>query len=221
MVNFDYELALTMVAWDWTWLRLDDLETLMGYVHRYGYGAVLLGILLENAGIPIPGETITLVGGFLAGSGELNPWYVGLAAFLGAVIGDNLGYGLGVWQGWSLMQRVGGIFGIAEAELEGVRAEFRRNADRAVLLGRFIALLRIFAGPLAGIAGMPYWRFLLFNTLGAAAWAGTMVTLAYFVGHLIPLSLLIKYLLQLAVVALGGFLLWAFLSRRPSLSRDP
>ncbi|GAB4210549.1 MAG: hypothetical protein OHK0012_01090 [Synechococcales cyanobacterium] len=198
---------------DWTWLRLDDLDTVMSYVHQYGYGAVMLGIMLENAGIPIPGETITLVGGFLAGSGELNGWYVGLAAFVGAVVGDNLGYGLGVWQGWPLMLKLGRVFRIPETELEKVRDEFRRNAARAVFLGRFIALLRIFAGPLAGIAGMPYWRFLLFNGLGAAAWAGTMVTLAFFVGHIIPLTTLIRYLLQFAVGALLVFLVWTFLPR--------
>jgi len=204
------------VDWNWTWLHLDDLDTLMSYVHQYGYGAVMVGILLENAGIPIPGETITLVGGFLAGSGELNPLYVGLAAFAGAVIGDNLGYGLGVWQGWSLLQKVGALFRISETQLEKVRTEFRRNADRAVFLGRFIALLRIFAGPLAGIAGMPYGRFLIVNTLGAAAWAAVMVSLAYFVGHLIPLTVLLRYLLQFALGALGMFIFWAVISRRHS-----
>lgn len=206
---------------DWTWLHLDDLDTLMTYVHQYGYGAVMLGILLENAGIPIPGETITLVGGFLAGSGELDPLWVGVAAFAGAVIGDNLGYGLGVWQGWPLLQKVGRILRLSEAELEGVRAEFRRNADRAVFLGRFIALLRIFAGPLAGIAGMPYPRFLVFNTLGAAVWAATMVTLATVVGHLIPLGLLLQYLLQFAVGALVVFILWAVLSRQRRIRDTP
>lgn len=206
---------------DWTWLHLDDLDTLMIYVHQYGYGAVMLGILLENAGIPIPGETITLVGGFLAGSGELDPLWVGVAAFAGAVIGDNLGYGLGVWQGWPLLQKVGQILRLSEAELEGVRAEFRRNADRAVFLGRFIALLRIFAGPLAGIAGMPYPRFLVFNTLGAAVWATTMVTLATVVGHLIPLGVLLQYLLQFAVGALVVFILWAVLSRQRRIRDTP
>ncbi len=76
-------------------LELLSLENIEEIAHQYGYWAVFVGITLENTGIPIPGETITIVGGFLAGSGDLNYWLVLVSAITGAVLGDNFGYWLG------------------------------------------------------------------------------------------------------------------------------
>ncbi|MGF1537153.1 MAG: DedA family protein, partial [Elainellaceae cyanobacterium] len=73
-------------------MELLSLETLQALAETYGYWVIALGIMLENAGIPLPGETITLVGGFLAGTGELQYWKVLASAAGGAVVGDNLGY---------------------------------------------------------------------------------------------------------------------------------
>lgn len=70
-------------------LELIPLDTIQEIARQYGYWAVFGGILLENAGIPIPGETITLAGGFLAGSGELDYWWVLGSALAGAVIGED------------------------------------------------------------------------------------------------------------------------------------
>jgi len=183
-------------------LECVSLEAIQEIAHQYGYGAIFCGILLENTGIPIPGETITLVGGFLAGSGELNYWLVLGSAILGAVIGDNLGYWIGAYGGWPLLQRAGRLFRIREAKLLQLREQFSQNAAKAVFFGRFVALLRIFAGPLAGIAKMPYPTFFLCNLAGAIAWATVMVSLAYFVGHLIPLQQLVSNVATFAVLAL-------------------
>lgn len=189
-------------------LELISLETLQSLAHDYGYGAVFTGILLENMGIPLPGETITLVGGFLAGSGELDYWYVLGSAISGAVLGDNLGYWLGRWQGWSFLRLVGRLFHLPESKLWEVKRQFSQNAARAVFLGRFIALLRIFAGPLAGIAEMPYPQFLLCNFAGAAAWATVMVSLSFFVGKLVPLATLIAWVSRAGLLALVTIVAW-------------
>jgi membrane protein DedA with SNARE-associated domain len=183
-------------------IELMSLETIQEIAHQYGYGAVFGGILLENAGIPLPGETITLVGGFLAGSGELSYWGVLGSAIAGAVIGDSCGYFLGAYGGWKLMTRLGSLFRIQEAQLENIRDQFSRNAAKAVFLGRFIALLRIFAGPLAGIAKMPYSKFLVYNFAGATVWAIVMVSLAFFIGQVIPLEQLIRWVAQFGIGAL-------------------
>ena len=183
-------------------LEFLSLETIQQLAQDYGYWTIFIGIMLENAGIPIPGETITLAGGFLAGSDELNYWYVLGCAIAGAVLGDNFGYWLGAWGGWPLLKRLGTLFRIQEAQLLQVKESFGKNAARAVLLGRFVALLRIFAGPLAGIAQMSYPYFLLCNLIGAATWASIMVSLAYFVGRLIPLATLVGWVAQLTVLAL-------------------
>jgi membrane protein DedA with SNARE-associated domain len=183
-------------------LELLSLEALENLAHEYGYWVVFLGIMLENTGVPLPGETITLVGGFLAGSDELNYWLVLASATAGAVLGDNFGYWIGYFGGWPLLVRVGRVFRIEEPKLLAIRKQFSENAARAVIFGRFLALLRIFAGPLAGIAQMPYPKFLLCNLIGALSWASVMVTLAFFVGRLVPLEQLVTMVGQFAVVAL-------------------
>ncbi|MEI6430064.1 MAG: DedA family protein, partial [Pseudanabaena sp. ELA607] len=189
-------------------LELFSLETIQEWAHQYGYGLVFFGIMLENAGIPLPGETITLVGGFLAGSGELNYSLVLASAVGGAILGDSMGYWLGRWGGMGALEKIGKLFRLPLAELEEARERFRGNADRAVFFGRFIAVLRIFAGPMAGISGMPYGRFLVFNALGALLWGTIMVTLAYFAGRFVPLATLVTVVLRFGVIAFGVVALW-------------
>ncbi|KPQ34087.1 MAG: putative membrane-associated protein [Phormidesmis priestleyi Ana] len=179
-----------------------SIEIVQDIAREYGYWAIFLGVLLENMGIPIPGETVTLVGGFLAGSDELNVWYVLGAATAGAILGDSGGYWLGYYGGWPLLVRVGKILNVPETALVGLRDRFSKNADKAVLLGRFVTLLRVFAGPLAGITKMPYGKFLLCNAIGAATWASVMVSLTYFLGQLVPLPTIIKWITQFTGIAL-------------------
>ncbi len=188
--------------------ELISLEFVQDIAREYGYWAVFFGILLENMGIPIPGETVTLVGGFLAGSDELNVWYVLGAATAGAIIGDSGGYVVGYYGGWPLLVRIGKLLRVPESRLVQVRDRFSENADKAVLLGRFVALLRVFAGPLAGITRMPYPKFLLCNAIGAATWASVMVSLTYFLGRLVPLSVLVRWAAQFTVAALFVVIGW-------------
>lgn len=189
-------------------LDLFSLDTLEALALEYGYWAIFLGIMLENMGIPLPGETVTLVGGFLAGSGDLSyAWVLG-SAIAGALIGDNFGYWLGFYGGWPLLTKIGKFFRIELSTLLKVREQFLKNADKAVIFGRFVALLRIFAGPLAGIAQMPYWKFFFCNLLGATIWGTTTVTVAFFVGQLIPLELLVEWVAQFTLLALGLLMVW-------------
>ncbi|MEO0539639.1 MAG: DedA family protein [Cyanobacteria bacterium P01_A01_bin.105] len=206
---------------------LFSLENLQSLARTYGYWAVFLGIMLESTGLPIPGETMTLVGGFLAGSDELvYRWVLG-SAIAGAAVGDSLGYWVGFFGGWPLMLRLSQLFNIEEDNVLKLREQFSQNAGKAVVLGRFVALLRIFAGPLAGIAQMPYWKFLLCNLLGATLWGTTMVTLAYGVGHLIPLATLVQWVAQFTVATLAIVIGWITLqlwknTRTPAApSQDP
>ena len=191
-------------------MSLDFLspEAIQEIAQQYGYWAIFFGILLENLGLPIPGETVTIVGGFLAGSDRLNYWLVLGDAALGATIGGNFGYWIGRLGGWALLLKLGGIFRIQEAQLQELKNQFTQNAGKAVFLGRFIALLRVFASPLAGIAEMPYWKFTLYNVTGAVSWASVMVTLAFFAGQLVPLEKLVTLASQFGAVALLLAVAW-------------
>lgn len=198
------------------WISLDTLQTL---AHQYGYWVVCLGILLENLGIPLPGEAIVLVGGFLAGEGDLNYFGVLACAIAGSTIGGTCGYWVGHFGGWPLLLKAGRLVNMPEERLLEIKEGFSTKAARTVLLGRFVALLRIFASPLAGIAEMPFPRFVLFNTLGAFLWAVVMVSLAYFAGEIIPLSRLITSVSQFGVFVLLAIVVWLLGPRLFSLIR--
>jgi membrane protein DedA with SNARE-associated domain len=185
-----------------------SIETIQGLAQQYGYVAVFLGILLESLGLPLPGESIVLVGGFLAGQGDLMFAWVVLSAIAGAIVGGNCGYWIGVYGGWPLLLKVGRLFRVPEEKLEDLQQRFSYNAGRAVFLGRFVALLRIFASPLAGIAGMPYGRFMIYNCAGAMLWATTMVSLAFFAGEMISLSQLVAIVSEFSLLILGGLSAW-------------
>ena len=179
-----------------------DLEFLQELARLYGYWAVFIGIAIENMGIPLPGETIVIVGGFLAGSGELNYWWVLGSAIAGAVLGDNFGYWVGRFGGWQLLIKIGRIFRLQEQQLEQARERYSKNAVQAVFFGRFVTLLRIFAGPLAGITQMPYKQFLLCNFGGAAVWATTIVSIAFFLGKAVSLEQIVSWIAQIGFAAL-------------------
>ncbi len=185
-----------------------SLETIQEIARQYGYLAVFLGIALESLGIPIPGETITLVGGFLAGSGELDYWLVLGTAGAGAVAGSSIGYWIGRLGGWALLIKAGRIFRISEEQLTEAKRQFSENAGRAVFFGRFVAFLRILASPMAGIVEMPFPQFMVFNIAGGAVWASVMVTLSFFLGRLVPLEEVISWAARFAIVALILVVAW-------------
>ena len=185
-----------------------SVETIQALASQYGYLAVFVGILLENLGIPLPGETITIVGGFLAGSGELNYWLVLASAAIGAFIGGIFGYFVGKSGGWKLMLAVSKVFRIQEVQLEEIKSKFSENAVKAVFFGRFIAVIRIFASPMAGVVEMPFGQFLAVNLAGAATWASVITTLAFFVGKVLSLEQLLAWVSKFAVLALVIAIAW-------------
>ncbi len=185
-----------------------SLETIQEIAHQYGYLAVFLGILLENLGVPLPGETITIAGGFMAGSGELSYWMVLGCAIAGAALGGNFGYWIGRSGGWPLLVGIGRIFRTDEKKLIELKTRFSENAGKTVFVGRFIALLRVFASPLAGVAEMPYLKFMAYNLAGAAAWATVMVSLSFFAGQIVPLEQLVAWAAKFAFAALLLAVAW-------------
>ena len=195
-------------------LEFFDLDTLQEVARHYGYWTVFAGIAIENTGIPLPGETIVIIGGFLAGSGELNYWLVLASAIAGAVLGDNFGYWVGRFGGWQLLVKIANIFRLQEQQLEQAKDRYSQNAALAVFWGRFITILRIFAGPLAGITKMPYKQFLLCNFCGAAVWSTTIVSLAYFLGRIVTLEEIVSLVTQFGIAALlivvVGFVVWEY-----------
>ncbi|HZS44101.1 MAG TPA: DedA family protein [Blastocatellia bacterium] len=158
------------------------LNTLLEYFSRYGYWVVFFGVMLENAGVPIPGETILLAAGFFAYLGHFNTAIVMVVAALGAMVGDNTGYVVGRKLGRAALERYGRRIGLTSALLSRFDRFFARNGNRTILFARFITGLRVFAALLAGAAKMEWRHFLFYNTAGAVIWAIVITLVGYFFG---------------------------------------
>lgn len=176
------------------------------WVRQWGYLAIFLGIMMENAGVPVPGETMIVIASVFAAQKVLRVELVYLAVVCGAILGDNIGYWIGYKGGRPLLYRLARLGHVTEAQLEATEAQFRRHSDWAVFFGRFVALLRIFAGPLAGMVHMPWTRFFVFNAGGAIIWAGVVVGVAFKLGEHAHMLLHSLGLTLLALVVL--FVAW-------------
>ncbi|MYW56754.1 MULTISPECIES: DedA family protein [unclassified Streptomyces] len=158
------------------------LETVPA-VSVYALVGVVIG--LESLGIPLPGEIVLVSSALLASQhGDINPYVLGACASAGAIIGDSIGYAIGRKGGRPLLARLGRRFPrhFGEANIALAERSFQKWGMWAVFFGRFVALLRIFAGPLAGVLRMPYWKFLIANITGGIVWAGGTTAVIYSLG---------------------------------------
>ena len=163
------------------------IDLLQNFLSTFGYLAVAVGVMLEGMGIPLPGETLLLLGAAYAGAGNLNVWAVILAAALGAMIGDSTGYWIGRRGGRALLTRYGRVIRLREEHLMRAELFFAQHGDKTVFVARFIAVLRMFAAFLAGVNRMPYRRFVAFNVAGGVTWALTFGLLGAAFGSQWPL----------------------------------
>ncbi|CAK7283342.1 DedA family protein [Streptomyces sp. RM1] len=149
---------------------------------HYGYWAVGAVILVEDFGVPAPGETILLAAGVYAGAGELDVVKVALIAFAAAVVGDNIGYLIGHYGGRAFVHRWGRYVFLTPKRFATAEEFFHRHGGKIVTVARFVEGLRQVNGIIAGTSGMRWRRFLVFNALGAALWVGLWTSLAYLAG---------------------------------------
>jgi membrane protein DedA with SNARE-associated domain len=164
-----------------------NVEALLHSIPPLAVYLVVGGVVgIESLGVPLPGEIVLVSAALMSSHHDLavNPVGVGVAAVIGAVVGDSIGYTIGRRFGMPLFDRLGRRFPKHFGPGHVALAEklFNRWGVRAVFFGRFIALLRIFAGPLAGALKMPYPRFLAANVSGGICWAGGTTALVYFAG---------------------------------------
>ena len=153
------------------------------FVVDYGYLAVFIGIFLEDFGLPTPGETMLIAGAVIASHGSLNILILLPVAWLAAVLGDSIGYFIGARGGNKLLVRHGSRIGLTQARLEKVEGFFSRYGDMVVLFARFVVVLRQFNGIVAGTLEMPWPRFFLYNSIGAALWVGFWGGATYWLGR--------------------------------------
>jgi len=184
----------------------------LGALQALGYPGIAAIVGLESAGLPLPGETTLLAASYLAATGHLSLLLVTGSAAFGAVVGDSIGYLVGRRGGRRFLERYGKYVGITPEKLIRADDYFARHGAKTVFFGRFVALLRILAGPLAGASRMPYRRFLAANVAGAVTWATTIGTLAFFFGK--PVAAFLSWLGVWALVVLAAFLIARFAMKR-------
>jgi membrane protein DedA with SNARE-associated domain len=150
---------------------------------RYGYAVVFAGVFLENAGLPVPGETALLAGAALAHYGRLSLAGVIVTAIIAAVLGDNVGFLVGRRAGRGLIERHGWRIGLTHARLDQFNEFFARHGAKTVFIARFITGLRVFCAVLAGASRLRWSTFLFYNATGAVVWSTTIALAGYALGE--------------------------------------
>ncbi|MBW0103779.1 DedA family protein [Pseudonocardia sp. KRD291] len=193
-------------------MTVDDMLQVIPPVAVYLLTGVVIG--LESLGIPLPGEIVLVSAALLSSRPEIDvdPLWVGVAATTGAVVGDSIGYAIGRRYGMPLFGWLGRRFPkhFGPGHVAVAERLFGRWGMGAVFFGRFVALLRIFAGPLAGALRMPYQKFLVANVAGGICWAGGTTAGVYYLG-LVAETWLKRFSwvgLVVAVLAGLGVTLW-------------
>jgi membrane protein DedA with SNARE-associated domain len=198
------------------------IDLLRGAVVHHGYWAVAVLLLLESAGLPLPGETVLLLASFLAFSEhELQlPWII-VVGIVATTLGGELGFALGRNGGRPLIERYQHIFGIRPASIERGERLFDRYGPATVFLARFLFGMRVLASLLAGALHMPWRKFVLYNFLGAALWVTAICSAGYlFGGHWGRLIHDLKRfdLVVLVVVVAAALFFWWRRRSRPDVS---
>jgi membrane protein DedA with SNARE-associated domain len=180
------------------------------YVARYGYAAVIVGVGLESAGLPLPGETALLAASALAA----------------AALGDNLGFAVGRIGGRRLLTWLEGRL-LPRDAMARVDAFFARWGPASIIVARFVTGVRVVAALAAGASGMPWRVFLPFNAAGAVLWAAAVTAIGYLAGDvsvlhpgILTANRIVGIGLVAAALALAvrGAVLWA--RRRPAMGNE-
>jgi membrane protein DedA with SNARE-associated domain len=190
------------------------LHSLEPTLDRFGYLAVAGLVLLEDFGVPVPGETVLILGAVYAGTGRLSIVLVALLAFCGALLGDNVGFAIGHFGGRRLALRYGRYVFLTPARLDKATQFFERHGGKVIIVARFVEGLRQANGIIAGISGMPWRRFLVFNAIGAALWVGVWTAIGYLSGNHIDTIYRVAVRYSTYLLAVLVVLLLAYVARR-------
>ncbi|MGZ4115501.1 MAG: DedA family protein [Actinomycetota bacterium] len=193
-----------------------------------GYIIVAVGVLLERSillGLIVPGDVIIALGGVYAARGDLNVVAVIVIAFLAAVTGESTGFWLGRRYGMRLIRRLPFVNRI-EPKLEGVEEYFERHGGKTVAIGRYATAAGAFIPFVAGMAGMKYRRFLMFDVPAVLLWAIGITMVGYVFGRNLDLveKILSRFgwgILALLVIAIGGRILWKRFRAKNGKNEDP
>lgn len=189
------------------------INLLSPYILAHGYWVAFFGMMLENAGIPVPAETALIVCSFFASQGTLKIWLIIPIAILGDVIGDNIGFFIGRLGGRPLIDKYGRYIRFNKDKLDAMEALFKEKGGRTVFSAHFFATTRITAALIAGISHMHYPRFLAFNIAAAVSFITFVAGATFTFGKSLDVMLRFFHLFRLAGLIVAILLVVSFLNR--------
>lgn len=176
---------------------------LVAFIKAVGYLGVF-GVVFAESGLLIgfflPGDSLLFTAGFLAAQGFFNIWILIGLVFIGAVLGDNIGYAFGYRIGPKIFKREDSIF-FHKDILEKARIFYEKHGAKTIVLARFMPGIRTFAPILAGVGKMNYKTFFYYNMLGGFLWGIGLPWFGYFLGNTIPD--IDKYLLPIIILIIA------------------
>lgn len=162
--------------------NLPEIIKAAGYLGLFGIIFAETGLLF---GFVLPGDSLLFTAGILASQGFLNVWWVIAALFVGVFLGDNTGYWIGRRLGPKIFVKDESIF-FRKSHLEKSHAFFEKHGSKALILARFVPVVRTFAPTLAGVGKMKYTTFLAYSIIGSILWTAGLTLLGYYLGQVIP-----------------------------------
>lgn len=153
------------------------------YLGQFGYWGVALGMALESACIPLPSEIVLPFGGFLAATGKITLGQAIWAGQLGGLAGSVAAYLLGRYGGRTLLERYGKYILISQREMALADRWFESRGEWTVFLSRLLPGIRTFISLPAGVAGMPFGRFVVYSFLGMLPWSYAFTLAGYKLGQ--------------------------------------
>jgi membrane protein DedA with SNARE-associated domain len=192
----------------------DRRGTVTHFFTHHGLPLLVVVVMIESFGVPLPGETALIAFGVLASQGHYSIVWVIVCAATGAIIGDNLGYwligrlgGRALFRRWRWLRRYG------DRVIPRAEELMKRHGGKTVFFGRFVSVLRYTVAWIAGLSEMDWWRFLFWNAAGGIAWATGVGLLAYYAGRGVADAISRYGLYAVGVVIVGLPLGWVALRR--------
>ena len=185
------------------------IETARPYINHYGYWAVFSCVFLESLGLPLPGETFIVVAGLYAAKGTLNLTAVIFFTVIATFAASNISYIIGCFCGRRFVVQYGKYIFINERMILAFEDFVKRHGSKVIIVARFIMGLRQLNGYMMGTVRMPWWKFTLFNMIGAILWAGWWIGITYYIVKKFD-GLFIKYFFLIGLAVSTFFIVMAY-----------
>ena len=193
---------------------------------QWGGYILLVAIVFTETGLLVglflPGDSLLITAGLLAGAGKLNIWWVNVAVIAAAIVGDSTGYAIGARLGPRMFTRPKSLL-FNPKHVARTQRFYEKYGPKTIVIARFVPIIRTFAPVLAGVGQMRYRRFLIYNVVGGISWVASMTWAGYLLGQAVPniskhMHVVVIVIIILSVIPIG---IEVYQERRKTATRKP